>query len=110
MLYPTLDVSGQYNDNVFAVNTGAQSDFSWDVHPGVRLESTWTHYLVALTAEYDLRRYDTLTQEDTDNYLFGANTQLILNRFTGQMMKSKPKPASTRVTARALKGLKEMLK
>jgi len=34
----------------------------------------------------------------------------ILNRFTGQMMKSKPKPASTRVTARALKGLKEMLK
>ena len=34
----------------------------------------------------------------------------ILNRFTGQMMKSKPKPASTRVTARALKNLKEMLK
>ena len=34
----------------------------------------------------------------------------ILNRFTGEMMKSKPKPASTRVTARALKGLKEMLK
>lgn len=34
----------------------------------------------------------------------------ILNRFTGEMMKSKPKPASTRVTARALKNLKEMLK
>ena len=34
----------------------------------------------------------------------------ILNRFTGQMMTSKPKPASTRVTARPLKALKEMLK
>jgi nucleoid DNA-binding protein len=34
----------------------------------------------------------------------------ILNRFTGQMMKSKPKPASTQVRARALKGLKDMLK
>lgn len=34
----------------------------------------------------------------------------VMNRFTGQMMKSKPKPASTRVTARALKALKEQLK
>ena len=39
-----------------------------------------------------------------------AGGKEILNRFTGQMMKSKPKPASTRVSARALKGLKEMLK
>ncbi len=39
-----------------------------------------------------------------------AGGKEILNRFTGQMMKSKPKPASTRVTARALKGLKEQLK
>ena len=34
----------------------------------------------------------------------------VKNPFTGQMMKSKPKPASMKVTARPLKGLKEMLK
>lgn len=34
----------------------------------------------------------------------------IINRFTGEEMISKPKPASTRVRANALKALKEMLK
>jgi hypothetical protein len=108
MLYPTLDVSGQYNDNVFAVDTGAKSDFSWDVHPGLRLESTWTHYLIALTAEYDLRRYDSLTQEDTDNYLFGANTQIDLGSDSQLTAKTEyarlsELPGNTNVTTNAAK-------
>ena len=82
MLYPKLDIGGQYNDNVFAVNTGAKSDVSLDVHPSLRLESTWTHYLVALTAEYDLRRYDTYSQEDTDDYLVRLETQFDLGSST----------------------------
>src|ERR1700710_377986 len=82
MFYPKLDVSGQYNDNVFAVNTGAKSDVSLDVHPSLRLESTWTHYLVALTAEYDMRRYDTYSQEDTDDYFAKLETQFDLGSAT----------------------------
>lgn len=82
MLFPKLDISGQYNDNVFAVNTGAKSDVSLDVHPSVRLESTWSHYLVALKAEYDLRRYNKFGQEDTDNYLLGAETKFDLGSAT----------------------------
>jgi nucleoid DNA-binding protein len=34
----------------------------------------------------------------------------MINRFTGQEMISKPKPASVRIRANALKGLKEMVK
>jgi hypothetical protein len=72
MVFPKLEVGGQYNDNVFATNTGEQSDVSLDVRPSIRLESTWSHYLVALQAEYDMRRYDKLSQEDTDDYLVGG--------------------------------------
>ncbi len=82
MLYPKLDISGQYNDNVFAVNTGAKSDVSLDVLPSLRLESTWTHFLVALTAQYDLRRYDKFTQEDTDDYVVKLETQIDVDSAT----------------------------
>ncbi len=86
MIYPKLDIGGQYNDNVLAVNTGAQSDVSLEVQPSIRIESTWSHYLVALKAEYDMRRYDKLSQQDTDDYLtgfegkfdLGSDTQLDL--------------------------------
>ncbi len=78
MLYPTLDVGGQYNDNVFAVDTSAQSDFSYEIHPALDLESTWTRYLVALKADYDLRQYSKFTSENTSNYLFSARTEFNL--------------------------------
>jgi hypothetical protein len=108
MLYPSLDTSGQYNDNVFAVNAGQKSDFSWDVHPALKLESTWTHYLLAFNAEYDLHRYDTLTQENTDNFLFGGNTQFDLGsdtQFTAasQYARLSELPGNTNVVTNAAK-------
>ncbi|MEI9995405.1 MAG: outer membrane beta-barrel protein [Rhizomicrobium sp.] len=108
MLYPSLDLSGQYNDNVFAVDTGAKSDVSWDVHPALRLESTWTHYLVVLKAEYDLRRFDTLTQENTDNYLFGGETKFDLGSdtqfdATSEYARLSELPGNTNVTTNAAK-------
>lgn len=92
MLYPALTVAGKYNDNVFAVNTGEQSDVSLDIRPSIRLESTWSHYLLALKAEYDMQRFNKFSQEDTDDYLvggeakfdLGANTQVdITSEYAG---------------------------
>ncbi|HXC56178.1 MAG TPA: outer membrane beta-barrel protein [Rhizomicrobium sp.] len=82
MLYPTLSIGGQYNDNVFAQDTGAKSDVSLEVHPSARLESTWSHALIALKAEYDMTRYNKFSQEDTNDYLFGGEGKFDLGSDT----------------------------
>lgn len=72
MLYPTVSVSGAYNDNVFAVQTGAKSDFSYEVRPAVSLQTTMARYLFALNAEYSHRGYAKYTGENSDDFLFGG--------------------------------------
>ena len=106
LLYPTLDVSGEYNDNVFAVNTGAQSDFSYHVRPEVDLESTWTHYLVSLKAEYDLHRYDVFSQENTNDYFVSGETKFDLGSDSqldamSQYAQLSELPGNTNVTTNA---------
>lgn len=106
MLYPELTVGGQYNDNVFAVNTGAQSDVSLDVHPSLRLDSTWSHLLISLKAQYDMTRYNKLSQQDTDDYLgrfetkfdLDADTQLDATTEFGHFSEL---PGNTNITANA---------
>ena len=108
MLYPTLDVGGQYNDNVLAVNTGAQSDFSYDIRPMLDLESTWTHYLLALKAQYDLHQYEKLTAQNTDNYFFSGQTQFDLGSSSqldasSEYDRLSELPGNTNVTSNAAK-------
>jgi hypothetical protein len=108
MFYPTLDVSGRYNDNVLAVNTGAQSDFSYDVHPQFDLESTWTHYLLALKAQYDLHQYDKLSSQNTSNYLLSGEARFDIgvdSQFdaTSEYDRMSELPGNTNVTTNAAK-------
>jgi hypothetical protein len=87
MLFPKLNVGGIYNDNVFAVPNNTKQDFIFEAEPSVDLETTWTHYLIALRAEDDLQQYAKYTSENLNDYLFsgefkfdlGADTQVDAN-------------------------------
>ena len=72
VLFPKLSAGGGYNDNVFAVENGAQDDFVYSVQPSLDLETTWTHYLLTFRAQYDLEHYARFTSENQDDYLFSG--------------------------------------
>jgi hypothetical protein len=106
MVYPTLDTAGQFNDNVFAVNAGAKSDYSLDLHPGVYVASTWTNFLLGFNAQYDWHAYDRYTSQNTTNYLFNVEAKADLGErsqidLVSEYDRLDELPGNTNITANA---------
>ena len=64
ILYPTLDISGGWDDNVFREDTPVEDDFFLVVSPALRLESDWVNHGLSLSARADIARWEEFEQND----------------------------------------------
>ncbi|MGE0665625.1 MAG: outer membrane beta-barrel protein [Sphingomonadales bacterium] len=57
MFYPTIDVRGEYTDNIYATGTNKVEDFIIGVRPQVAAQSLWKRHSLRVTAYGDFGLY-----------------------------------------------------
>lgn len=72
-LNPSLEVSEEYDDNIFRDETGKKSDFITAVKPGLNVRSDWNLHEVQFTARGDLGYYADNSNEDYRDYALSAS-------------------------------------
>lgn len=81
-LLPQLDVTGQYDDNIFAASTGKKDDFIGLVSPSVRLNSDWSNHALNFSSGATIGRYKTFTGENFEDYFFSGAGRVDVLRST----------------------------
>ena len=76
IVYPSLNTSLEFNDNVYREETGENSDFILRVTPLVRLESDWDNHFLALEAGVEYGKYFQLSDEDYLDILTAADGRI----------------------------------
>jgi hypothetical protein len=76
LLFPRLDVVTGYNDNIYAVQTGAQGDGFVQLQPSLNLKSQWSQQELDFNIHSSINRYFDHTSEDTNDYGAGVNGRL----------------------------------
>ena len=71
-IYPSLTVSEEYNDNVFAVDNNTDDDLITNIAPTLRAESNFSRHRLGFAAGADVGIY--LNEEDEDYQDFFVST------------------------------------
>jgi hypothetical protein len=79
-LYPVLQIDAEHNDNIFAVETGPDSDWIVRVKPEVSLESGWSRHALSLYARGHIARYQDFDDENFEDWSVGATGRLDISR------------------------------
>jgi hypothetical protein len=79
-LFPRLQFDTEYNDNVFAVETGPVSDFAFHLRPSAVLNSNWSQHELNLYARGDLIRNDKYHTENANNWSVGGTGRVDVMR------------------------------
>ena len=82
-LFPTLNVTANYDDNVYRTQTTSSSDYFFDETPGFVLQSEWGRHELDLYGQLNSFQYSTLTSENHSDWNLGGNTRLDLGRGMG---------------------------
>ena len=72
-LYPSLDITGMFDDNVFASSSGKKSDYVGVVSPSLELRSVWKQHALNLWGGADIGRHARFTKENYEDYNAGAD-------------------------------------
>jgi hypothetical protein len=72
-LYPRATIDGEWNDNIFAVETGEDSDFIYRFRPELRLSSNWSRHSLGAFARASVNRYTDFTSEDSTDWNLGTD-------------------------------------
>jgi hypothetical protein len=81
-LYPTLRISGSYNDNVTRANDRKRGDGEVTISPQVSAQSNWGRHRLNADAYYRNTRYITRTEQNHDEYGINAAGRLDVMRTT----------------------------
>lgn len=79
---PRLRLDGEFNDNIFATDTGEQSDFITTVSPNVVVQSDWGNHMLRFQGGADIGRYLDSNSENFEDYRIGADGRLDVTRRT----------------------------
>jgi len=80
LIYPSLAVSEQYNDNIFADARDEVDDFITFIRPGVKVNSDWNNHALNFRADANIAKYAHNVDEDYENYAFGTDGRLDITR------------------------------
>ncbi|MGH8521174.1 MAG: outer membrane beta-barrel protein, partial [Gammaproteobacteria bacterium] len=80
LIYPSLAVSEQYNDNIFADDLVEVDDFITFIRPGVKVKSDWNNHALNFRADANIAKYADNGDEDYENYTFGTDGRLDITR------------------------------
>jgi hypothetical protein len=78
--FPSLQIDADYNDNIFAVATGADDDWIVRLKPEVSLESGWSRHSLAAYARAHIARYQDFDAENFEDWGIGAAGRLDITR------------------------------
>jgi hypothetical protein len=73
---PKLDAGVEYNDNIYAENTGAKSDTIFTVNPELDIQSNWNRNYLSAFVRSATRDYSKYSSETTTDYQLGAQGML----------------------------------
>lgn len=82
ILYPSLTLGTEYNDNIFATDGDEEDDVIFRITPQVRLISDWDNHMIQFLAEGDFARYVDHSSEDTTGYRFLSDGRIDILRDT----------------------------
>lgn len=68
MIYPSVGIGGEYNDNIYATKNNRESDFISRVSPSVSLQSDWSRHGLALDVGTEAGFY---FDNSSENYIDG---------------------------------------
>ncbi|MGH8533874.1 MAG: outer membrane beta-barrel protein, partial [Gammaproteobacteria bacterium] len=80
LIYPSLAVSEQYNDNVLAISGDEVDDFITFITPGVKVNSDWNNHALNFRADANIAKYADNGDEDFEDYAFGTDGRLDITR------------------------------
>ncbi|MEI9891053.1 MAG: outer membrane beta-barrel protein [Caulobacteraceae bacterium] len=99
---PKLDAGVEFNDNIYAVNTGKKSDTIWTVNPEVDIQSNWSRNALQAFVRSATREYSKYSSETTTDYQVGAagrldagEAKLSAGGDTGEMTEPRTSPSTT---------------
>jgi hypothetical protein len=76
LVFPKVVVSGDYNDNIYAIDTGGPSDFIFDVNPTLNIRSNWNRHSLSITGMIDQSFYSDHTSENTTQWTVRGDARL----------------------------------
>jgi hypothetical protein len=76
MVWPKLNTTVEYNNNIFATTAQQQSDTVWHVSPEVDVTSNWSRHALDLYARSTINRYSSFSSENTNDFGVGAQGRL----------------------------------
>lgn len=79
-LFPQLDVSEAYSDNIYRTQTGKKGDFITTVSPNIRLQSDWARHELGVQAWGDIVNYNKHSSENHNNLNLAADGRLDIMR------------------------------
>jgi hypothetical protein len=88
LIFPSLSVSEQYDDNVFAVRHGTTDDFITVLQPQVRVQSNFSRHRLGLTAGGEIAFYADQNNENYQDAFIATDGRLDITRqnyFDGQL-------------------------
>jgi hypothetical protein len=75
VLYPRLEIDGEYDDNVFRTRNNREDDFIFRVRPGFSLVSDWSLHGVEFYAQGEIGRYVNFGSESYEAFTVGGRTR-----------------------------------
>jgi hypothetical protein len=76
MVWPKLNATVEYNDNIFATTANTQNDTIWHVTPEVDVTSNWSRHALDLYARGTINRYSDFSTENTNDYSVGGQGRI----------------------------------
>ncbi|HMB47645.1 MAG TPA: outer membrane beta-barrel protein [Afifellaceae bacterium] len=73
LLYPSLTLGTEYNDNIYSEEHNRTGDVIFTVTPQVSLQSDWNNHALGIEASATIFRYADKTEEDVEDYSVAAN-------------------------------------
>lgn len=73
LLYPSLTLGTEYNDNIYSEEHGKTGDVIFTVSPEVSLQSDWNNHALGIEASATIFRYADESREDVEDYSIAAN-------------------------------------
>ncbi len=82
LVFPSVSLEGEYNDNIFANPSGddVESDYITHLRPNVSVESRWANHALNFRAGADLAAYDDYSGEDYEDYNIGVDGRYDVTR------------------------------
>ncbi len=80
LIYPSLSVSGLYDDNVYAVDSNKDDDLISLIEPGVRAESNFSRHALGLTAGSEVAVHLNETDENYQDFFVSGDGRLDITR------------------------------